>query len=341
MLCETLELGVCGTDREILLSQQPLVPPGEPQLILGHECLARIVAIGSEVTDWRVGDLAVPAVRRALATAHVSPEVAGRPDLLAFGQYVERGIVWLHGFSTRYWLDQPEHLYRVDPELAPWAVLAEPLTCSEKGVNEALAVQRGRLGPACWQDPPPRVLVTGMGPIGFSAVLACICRGWPTTLYGRDRPDSFRAELAQAFGARYLAEEEADFALADVERDGFDLILECTGSDEVLVRVSQSLASRGVLVWLGSSRRPRPLSLNVAQMMRHGVLRNHVHLGAVNAAPRDFHHALEHLDQLRSTHAAALGSLITARVPPEESLWHYEHRQPQGIKTVVEFAPYV
>ena len=32
-----------------------------------------------------------------------------------------------------------------------------------------------------------------------------------------------------------------------------------------------------------------------------------------------------------------LDRLITARVPPQDALWHYEHRQPQGIKTVVEF----
>jgi hypothetical protein len=55
----------------------------------------------------------------------------------------------------------------------------------------------------------------------------------------------------------------------------------------------------------------------------------------VNAAPRDFHDALKHLDQLRLQCPEALSALITARVSPDEALWHYEHRQPQGIKTVV------
>ena len=45
-LCRTLELGVCGTDREILHSAAPWTPPGESRLILGHECLARIEAVG-------------------------------------------------------------------------------------------------------------------------------------------------------------------------------------------------------------------------------------------------------------------------------------------------------
>ena len=60
-----------------------------------------------------------------------------------------------------------------------------------------------------------------------------------------------------------------------------------------------------------------------------------MHIGAVNAAPRDFHDALAHLAQLQKSHASQLTALFTARVKLEDSLWHYEHRQPQGIKTVV------
>src|SRR5687767_11388663 len=66
VLCRTLQLGVCGTDREILLSAKPWAPPGEDRLVLGHECLARVEAVGTEVSDYRAGDLVVPVVRRAL-----------------------------------------------------------------------------------------------------------------------------------------------------------------------------------------------------------------------------------------------------------------------------------
>jgi threonine dehydrogenase-like Zn-dependent dehydrogenase len=167
--------------------------------------------------------------------------------------------------------------------------------------------------------------------------LGCAWRGWPTTVYGRESPEKFRAWLVTALGGRYLSEHDTDFAPADVERDGYDLILECTGSEAVMVAASQALAARGVLVWLGSSRRPQPSMLNVAQMMRHAVLRNHIHIGSVNAAPRDFETALELLNWWRQRNARALGSLITARVNQHEALWHYEHRAPQGIKTVVEY----
>src|SRR5438046_2471465 len=78
VLCRTLQLGVCGTDREILLSGKPWTPAGENRLVLGHECLARIEAVGSGVSDYRPGDLVVPVVRRPLAGQ------TRRADLLPF-----------------------------------------------------------------------------------------------------------------------------------------------------------------------------------------------------------------------------------------------------------------
>jgi threonine dehydrogenase-like Zn-dependent dehydrogenase len=337
VLCRTLELGVCGTDREILQSRRPLVPSGEPWLVLGHECLARVEAVGEGVEQLRPGDLVVPVVRRARDEAAGESVPAGRVDLLAFGRYTERGIVEQHGFSVPWWTDRPKYLYPIDQALAPWAVLTEPFSVAEKGINEALAIQRARLGDAAWQAPPPRVLVTGMGPIGFAALAASITRGWPTTLYGRDEADSFRARLAEQFGARYLPDAEARFDQRQADSEGFDLILECTGSDRVMLAAGRALASRGVMVWLGSSRRPKAAELNVAQLMRDGVVRNHVHIGSVNAAPRDFADAIKDLDQLRQSHGRQLSALLTDRVSPDEALWHYEQRRPQGIKTVVAF----
>ncbi|MDA1049019.1 MAG: alcohol dehydrogenase catalytic domain-containing protein [Planctomycetota bacterium] len=331
ILCRTIELGICGTDREILHSANPWTPPGSPFLVLGHECIARVEAIGDAVSDWQVGDLVVPAVRRSL------PGQTRRLDYLPLGKFTERGIWSEHGFSAPRWLDKPQHLFRVPAEIADIAVFTEPLAVAEKGVNEALVLQQARLGQDIWQTIRPRVLVTGMGPIGFAAALACLVRGWSVTMFGRDRADSFRATLAGRFGVQYWSAADGCFDLPDVEQDGFDLVLECTGSDDVLVSAAAALRSCGVMVWLGSTRVPQPASLNVARMMRQALLCNHLHVGTVNAAPRDFRDALSHLAQLKQTYAHELQSLITARVTLSESLWHYEHRQPQGVKTVIEY----
>lgn len=359
LLCRTLELGVCGTDREILLSQRPATPGGSERLILGHECLARVEAYGSGVDGWHPGELVVPVVRRAL------PEFARghRVDMLAFGCFTERGIFHEDGFSATRWLDRPEHLLRVPAAIARFAVLAEPLAVSEKAANEALAVQQARIGPDEWRTRPPRVLVTGQGPIGFTAVLAAVARGWPVTMAGRDPVDSFRAQLARRFGADYRQLDTLEAAAAErdaassaavfrapeflatalrdgvaIERDAFDLVLECTGADEIMLLAAQGLASRGVMVWLGSTRIPEPRWRNVERLMRDGILRNHLHLATVNSAPRDFVDALRHLEILSTSHSAELSALITDRVRPQDALWHYTNRTPQGIKTVVDYS---
>ena len=338
VLCRTLELGICGTDREILQSAQPCTPPSCDYLVLGHECLARVEAVGANVTAWKVGDLVTPTVRRGL------PSATRRPDFLPLGEFVERGIWSEHGFSAPWWLDKPQHLFGVPEEIRDIGVFTEPLAVVEKGVNEAQLLQRARLGKETWQDHRPRVLVTGMGPIGFAGVIAAVCHGWEVTMFGRDTRDSRRATLTERFGASYQPSQAWSFAMEDVEREGFDLVLECTGSDEVMVDAAQALRSCGVMVWLGSTRRPAPLRTgdgavgpSVARMMRQGLLRNHLHVASVNAAPRDFRQALEHLAKLQHTHAAELKSLITSRVALSDSLSHFERRQAQGIKAVVTY----
>jgi threonine dehydrogenase-like Zn-dependent dehydrogenase len=333
VLCRTLELGVCGTDREILKSAKPWVPAGEDRLILGHECLAKIEAVGPDVADYRAGDLVIPVVRRAL------PGHSRRPDLLPFGAFVERGIVREHGFSLPLWIDRPEHLFRVPADIVDLAVFTEPLTCAEKGINEATVVQRARLGSdSTWtKTEPPRVLVTGMGPIGFAGVLAAVARGWPVTMVGRDQPDTFRARLVDRLGGRYLPMEASEVPPDKIEDAGYDLLLECTGSDDVLLHATASVRSCGVIVWVGSDRVPKPAMRNVQKLVRDGLLRNHIHIGCVNAAARDFRDSLRDLSLLAKKQRAELTDLITARVKPEDALTHYEHREAQGIKTVVMY----
>lgn len=335
VLCQTLELGVCGTDREILHSRDPQVPAGEQHLILGHECLARVVEVGpgarAASQPPAVGDLVVPVVRRS------KPDQTRRVDMLAFGQFTERGIYHEHGFSTSFWLDQPQHLVPVPADLASVAVLTEPIAVAEKGINEAQRLQQARLGAAEWEAQPPRVLVTGLGPIGMAALLACRVRGWLTAVYGRDAVDSPRAELVRAFGGAYLHADEANFERADVERDGYDLLLECTGSDDVLLLASRALASCGVAVWLGSTRTPRPAVHDVTRLMRESLIRNHLHIGCVNAAPRDFQRAIVDLAESQRRWPGLAARLITDRVSQRDSLSHYIDRVKHGIKTVVQY----
>jgi glucose 1-dehydrogenase len=330
VVCRTLQLGICGTDREIVQSACPLTPAGSDYLILGHECLARVEAISSEVTGLEVGDLVVPSVRR------VEAGPADRPDMLPPDRYTERGIIHQHGFSQPLWLDEPRYLLRVPPELAELAVFTEPQSVAEKAINEALILQRARLDDNLWHSQAPRVLVTGMGSIGFAGVVAAAAREWPVTMLGRDPEESPRVGLTRSLGAEYVDQHHTDIG-SRAEGQRFDLILECTGADTVLVAASQALAHCGAMVWLGAARTDRARTHNLDALMRRALMGNHLHIGSVNSAPRDFADAVAHLQWIQCYNPQAAAGLITRRATVDTALDHFTQREPRSIKTVFDY----
>lgn len=331
VLVKTLRLGICGTDREILESRQPALPPGESFLVLGHECLGEVVALGEGVTQFQVGDRVVPVVRRPRGSA------ARRVDFLAPGQFVERGIFYQHGFSAPLWLDSPEYLIRVPPQLGEAAVFTEPMAIVQKAMREAIHLQHARLQQALWRGELPRVLVTGLGPIAFAALLHSVHFRFLTTVYGRDSHTAFRPQLVEKLGGRYLC-DTCWQELQDVERDGWDLLIECTGDAEVLIRTTQALASCGVAVWLGSSRTRRGRNCDLDLLMRVAVIRNHLHLGSVNAAPADFQAASDLLTLWHQRCPHQLNQLFTDQVDLQGAMEHLRRRRPGSVKTVVVYS---
>ncbi|HXW78874.1 MAG TPA: alcohol dehydrogenase catalytic domain-containing protein, partial [Acidimicrobiales bacterium] len=64
VLLRVLDVGICGTDKEICSFEYGTPPPGEDYLVIGHEALAQVVEVGPGVEGLREGDLVVPTVRR-------------------------------------------------------------------------------------------------------------------------------------------------------------------------------------------------------------------------------------------------------------------------------------
>src|SRR3990170_6543461 len=62
-LVEVIEVGVCGTDLEILRGDYGESPPGDDYLVIGHENFGRVVK-APEGGDLKEGDLCVCIVRR-------------------------------------------------------------------------------------------------------------------------------------------------------------------------------------------------------------------------------------------------------------------------------------
>lgn len=80
-----LDVGICGTDKEICTFEYGIPPDDSDHLIIGHESLGEVVEIGSMVDNIKVGDLVVAMVRRPCADAGCCPCRAGYQDFVLAG----------------------------------------------------------------------------------------------------------------------------------------------------------------------------------------------------------------------------------------------------------------
>ena len=129
-----LDVGICGTDREICSFQYGTPPAGCEHLVIGHESLGEVVEVGPEVSRFHVGDLAVLRVRRPCPHATCAACRAGRQDFCYTGDFTERGITGAHGFLTEVVVDDERYMNPVSAALRDVAVLVEPLAIAEKAL---------------------------------------------------------------------------------------------------------------------------------------------------------------------------------------------------------------
>ena len=271
VLLEVVEVGVCGTDRELAHFHLGYPPEGEEFLTLGHEALARVAAAGSKVQGFQRGDWVAPAVRRSCRPACVSC-ARGRRDLCVSGNWHDRGVTGEHGYFTRYAVDSPEDLVLVPPSLADRAVLMEPLSVVEKAAATALRLH----------EPGARkALVLGAGPIGILSALVFQKRGLEVTIASLEEEAAPRVRLIRRAGVGYRQ--------GTGQLEQADIVVEATGSSQVAAAGLGFLAPLGVYALIGGSNASGDFPF------RQMVLKNQMVFGSVNASPEAFKDGLNDL----------------------------------------------
>src|SRR5579863_3903217 len=169
VLVETLAVGICGTDLEILSGAYGWAPPGQERLVLGHESLGRVLEAPAG-GDLARGDLVVGIVRRP-DPVPCSNCAVGEWDFCRNGQYTERGIKEHDGYLSEHYRIAPEFLVKVAPGLGDLGVLLEPTSVVAKAWEQVERIG----GRAHWE--PKTAVVTGAGPIGLLAALIGVQKG--------------------------------------------------------------------------------------------------------------------------------------------------------------------
>ena len=314
----TLEVGICGTDREICTFVYGSPPAGSDYLVLGHESLGEVVEVGSAVTRFKLGDLVVPSVRRPCPHDHCAPCRADLQDFCATGDFTERGIKLTHGFMTEYYVDEEQYLNLVPPQLRDVAVLVEPLTIAEKGLAQVWQAQ-GRLP---WAPPAApdqergkglTAVVLGAGPVGILGAMTFAINGFKTCVYSRSKKPNFKSELVESFGVEYISSETVTPAQLAARLGNIDLVYEAVGIPQIAFEVLNVLGTNGVYVFTGIPAPNQMIEIDGGMVMRNVVLKNQAIIGTVNADRAAFEGAIRDLGEFKKRWPHALASLITSR----------------------------
>jgi threonine 3-dehydrogenase len=247
VLIRVHKTGICGTDLHIEAWDGWATETIKPPLIVGHEFVGEVVEVGSNVSDFRPGDLVsgeghvvCGRCRHCLAgQRHLCANTVGlgvnRDG--AFAEYVALPM-------TNLWHHRPG----IDEDVA---AIFDPFG---NAVHTALAF------PVLGED----VLISGAGPIGLMAI--AVVRHAGARLIVVSEPIAFRRDLAMRMGATLVVDpRERDLASAQAELgmvEGFDVALEMSGNAMALRSAISSMAHGGSIALLGIPTAEMTLDMN-------------------------------------------------------------------------------
>ena len=347
VMVETIELGVCGTDRHALGGT---LARSACKIIDFHEAFGRVVWTGEDVRGLREGDLVVPMVRRCqtweqpadkgeigpsgfeFPPCHKLPRCASahQPDRCAQGRhqhsgsgvrrvgYTSRGTGKCHGFGSQYFLDVEDWLVRIDPpntteedlreRMMRRYVLAEPMSIVWKMRREILRVYRVRE----YRD---EVLIIGLGPIGLLAamVLRELNQGLRFTAldladFGNRRVQILRDRYPEF---EFVQAEAEDRAPDELSGRRFQIIIEATDQPENVLRYAPSLLSPGgILVLLGiSGDENRTVQID-ATIVSELVRSGNTVVGSVNSSRIDYEDSIAFMERVIGSRPSLLDDMV-------------------------------
>ena len=319
IVVRALELGICGTDFELISADYGWAPPGTDHQILGHESFGQVEEV-PEGSDFSKGDLVVGIVRRPDPVPCIACAV-DQWDMCRNGKYTERGIKERHGFGSERWRIEPNFAIKIDQCLRDVGVLMEPASVLAKAWDHITRIGKR----AEWK--PKTLLVTGAGPIGLLAALMGKQRGLEIHVLDRVQ-DGPKPELVSQLGAEYHTGRVKDLSFSP------EVIIECTGVASVIAESTDKLGSDGILCLAGVSSHDQQGSMDIGCINRKLVLDNCAIFGTVNANRDHYQLAQEALVQADKQW---LRGLISRKEPL--SKWQSAlTRQPHDIKVVIDFA---
>jgi threonine 3-dehydrogenase len=236
VLIRVTHTGICGTDLHIYewdqWAQQTIPVP----MVIGHEFVGEIVAVGSNVSDFHIGE--VVSGEGHVVCGRCRNCLAGRRHLCAHTQGV--GVNRPGAFADYICLPMT-NIWRHDPKInREIAAIFDPFG---NAVHTALSF------PLLGED----VLITGAGPIGLMTIP--VARHAGARFIAVTDLNPYRLELARTLGAT-IAANAGERTLDSVQKElgmheGFDVGLEMSGSPTAFREMLGNMSHGAKIAMLG------------------------------------------------------------------------------------------
>jgi 2-desacetyl-2-hydroxyethyl bacteriochlorophyllide A dehydrogenase len=212
VLLQVDRAGICGTDLHIL--KTPPGHPATPGSILGHEYVATVAEIGSNVRHLAAGDRVVidPNLTCGYCPACRQGRTNGCENMTTLG-------IFRNGGLAKFNIAPAKALHKIDSGVTPErAALAEPLSCVLHAFEKTNFM------------PGESVAILGGGPIGMLFLL--LFRSAGAAAVYLVEPSAARRNIAEKCGAdAVLDPREVDLrqAIGPGSGEGVDLVVDAVG----------------------------------------------------------------------------------------------------------------
>jgi len=222
--------GICGTDIHIyegdFIADYPLIP--------GHEFAGQVIDVGEAVQNFKPGDRV--AVDPGVFCRRCSFCRENRENFCAnFRAY---GVHFNGGFAEMAAIKE-ENVCRIDGLSYLEGAMVEPIGCGIHGIRQ-VGIDLG-----------DHVLIFGCGPIGLILMQLCKNSG-AATLTLVDLVEE-KLDLAKKLGATnaLLAGYDLPAKLRELHPEGFQVVIDATGSPSVVQDMFNYVRDRGRLLFFG------------------------------------------------------------------------------------------
>jgi 2-desacetyl-2-hydroxyethyl bacteriochlorophyllide A dehydrogenase len=254
-------VGLCGTDYHIFAGRHPFL---QYPRVMGHELGGEVVTLG-EGTSLALGQTV--AINPYLACGHCVACRKGKPNAC-----VNISVLGVHSDGGMAEL-------LVVPERA--VIDADGLTVDQAAMIEFLAIGAHAVSRTP-KDGEGRMLVVGAGPIGVATALFARLDGFDVALVDQRAQRLAFAREQLGFDGLVADDTLAARAAERTKGDGFDVVVDATGSLPAMRRSLDFVAHGGALVLVGVA----PGDLSFADPEFHK--REAVLIASRNALAADF-----------------------------------------------------